>query len=129
MFRFYSPFYIMYLPTSAIFLTLLTTAISVPTTIIPSDAVNLSDRNALFARALERLEITYLTDSSSLHKRTWPLWGHGSASKGCDCGSGSGSDTGTGSRSGSGSVGSGAGAGAGGSGEVESLLQYFPVLM
>jgi hypothetical protein len=129
MFRFYSPFYIMYLPTSAIFLTLLTTAISVPTTIIPSDAVNLSDRNALFARALKGLEITYLTGSSSLHKRTWPVWSHGSGGQGCDCGTGSGSATGTGSRSGSGSVGAGVGAGAGGSGEVVSLLQYSSVLM
>jgi hypothetical protein len=124
----------MYRPTLAIILTLgtlLTTALSVPTIPITGEAINLSDRNALFSRALEGLEMTYLTDSSSLHKRTWPLWGHGKGGNGCDCegGSGSGSGTGSGGGSGSGSAGAGAGAGAGGAGKYMSIPWYVLALM
>ena len=120
----------MYLPTLPIFLTLatlLSTAAAVPTATLSTDAINLSDRNALFSRALEGLKVTHLTDSSSLHRRTWPLWGHKSG-KDCDCeeGSGSSSDTESGgeSESGSGSADAGAGAeaGAGGSGKRRHLL-------
>lgn len=64
-------------------------------------------------------EITYLTDSTSLHKRTWSLWGHdtGAKERGCLSESGSGTGAGTGLGSGRGSAGAGAGAGTGGSSE------------